>query len=242
MLHSNIKIRLNKYLASLGIASRRQADELIKQGKIRVNHQVVTQMGTKIDPDKDLVEFEGKKLEPETKTYLIYHKPKGVLSTTKDTHHRPTILDKVKYKVRLYPVGRLDKDSEGLILLTNDGDLAYRLTHPKFHIPKTYEVTILGQIKLDQIEKLQTGIQLEDGLSKPTKTTIIQKSARHSILEMILFEGRKRQIRRMMASLHLHILSLKRVAIGPILLGELKVGQNRALTTLEIKSLQQKQS
>ncbi len=236
-------IRLNKYLASIGIASRRQIDTLISQGKFSVNNSPA-QLGQQIDPEKDLIKFGEKTINPQKTEfeYIILNKPKGYLSTTRDTHTRKTILDLVKSKNRLYPIGRLDKDSEGLILLTNDGNLAYRLTHPKFHISKTYHVTVLGRVTDSQLSQLQAGIELEDGLTKPTKTRIISIGKRETVLEMILFEGKKRQIRRMCASLHLFVLKLERVAIGPIKLENLSLGKSRQLKPEEIKKLHSNQN
>lgn len=231
-------IRLNKYLASIGIASRRQIDTLISQGKFTVNEKTA-QLGQQIDPQKDKIMFGQKLIENQVfeLEYLILNKPRGYLSTTKDTHTRKTILDLVKTKNRLYPIGRLDKESQGLILLTNDGDLTNHLTHPKFHISKTYQVTVLGKVTDSQLNKLQSGIELEDGLTKPTKTRIIKIGNRETILEMVLYEGKKRQIRRMCSSLHLFILKLERVALGPIKLENLSLGKSRKLTAEEIKKL-----
>ncbi|HGJ64552.1 TPA: rRNA pseudouridine synthase [bacterium] len=231
-------IRLNKYLANLGVASRRRIESYIDQGKITVNGEIITQQGTKVDPAKDQITVFGKPIsKPQAFTYIILNKPKGIIATARDTHNRITVLDIVKSDVRLYPVGRLDQDSEGLILLTNDGDLTYKLTHPKFHIPKTYQVTILGRVSPYKIELLENGIELEDGVTQPTQVKIITQSEHDTVIEIVLHEGKKRQIRRMCASLHLHILALKRISMGTLQLEDLPKGQHRQLTREEIKKL-----
>jgi len=233
-------IRLNKYLALLGIASRRKADALITAGKIIINGVVTTKLGTKIRAGKDEIIVNGRKVNAKLKTptYIILNKPKGVVSTAKDPFGYTTVLDLVKSPVRLYPVGRLDQDSHGLILLTNDGDLTLKLTHPKYHIPKVYRVTILGFVADAKISQLRSGVTLEDGRTAPTKVTIITHSPRQTVLEMTLWEGKKRQIRRMCAALHLHLTDLQRIAIGPLVLAnELKLGKWRRLSTEEISSL-----
>jgi 23S rRNA pseudouridine2605 synthase len=235
-----MNIRINKYLASIGVASRRKVDELIDQEKISVNNKILKEKGYKIDPQKDEIKVDGKIVtltDNKECIYIILNKPQGVVSTTADTHNRHTILDLVKSQTRLFPVGRLDQDSRGLILLTNDGNLTYKLTHPKYHIAKTYLVKILGKVKLSQIEKLRIGIELEDGLTQPAKVKIVAQKQHQTILEIKLFEGKKRQIRAMCSALHLHVQDLQRIAIGTIKLGDLTEGKWRNLNAEEIKSL-----
>jgi 23S rRNA pseudouridine2605 synthase len=262
-MNSNL-IRLNKYLASQEIASRRQIDQMIEKGKIKINGQTA-KLGQKIDPDKDLILVNKKTIKPTSKDYeyIILNKPKNYTSTSSDPYAYKTVFDLVKTDKRLFIVGRLDKDSEGLILLTNDGELTQKLTHPKNHIPKTYEVLILGKTKEDKINQLKNGVKLDDCTTKPCKIKILNQDKLSSfisddftlpsdqfsgkyhspniidatLLEITLFEGKKRQIRRMAAALHLHVLSLKRTAIGSIKLGNLKTGQSKNFTSQQIKSL-----
>ncbi|NMC35640.1 rRNA pseudouridine synthase [Candidatus Beckwithbacteria bacterium] len=233
----NQNIRLNKYLAGLGVASRRAIDQLIEQGKVLVNDKQAV-VGQKIDPKTDKVLVNGKPVDQQPElAYFLFHKPKGILSTTKDTHFRKTVLDMVKVPYRLFPVGRLDKDSEGLILLTNDGELAYKLTHPKFHVPKTYHVTVLGRVNSHVLQNLKSGVDLEDGKTKPAQVKILSQIPHHTVLEIVLYEGRKRQIRRMCSVLHLHILRLIRVKIGNLELGDIKPGKLKRLSQKEVYKL-----
>lgn len=248
-------MRINKFLAQAGIASRRKVDDLIEEGKVTVNGKKAT-LGQEVKQSDDVLVNGQPITTPQPPTYIILNKPKGVTSTVYDPHARRTVMDLVKYSssdsekskndsshirsnnnTRLFPVGRLDEDSTGLILLTNDGELANRLTHPKFHIPKTYEVTILGEVSQIHIGKMESGIFLEEGKTAPAKVEIAYKSAHRTILNITIFEGKKRQIRRMTASLHLHILGLKRLSIGPISLGNLPSGKFRNLKAGELKAL-----
>lgn len=234
-------IRLNKWIASCGFASRRAADELIASKKVRVNGKPVTQMGVKIDPEKDSVEIGNKKLtSSNSKVYIIINKPTGVVSTAKDELDRPNVVSLVKLpNKRVYPVGRLDFDSRGLMLLTDDGELTYQLTHPKFHIPKVYNLTIRGVLTTADVQKMQKGVLLEDGFSKPFKVALIaaDPQIRLSQVEVVLNEGRKRQIRRMCQKLGWNLADLKRVKIGPLELGDLAEGSWRVLTNAEVDSL-----
>lgn len=231
------KIRINKYLAQQGVASRRAADQLITQGKVLVNGHPA-KLGEKIDPDTDKIEVNGLSVQSEVQLeYIALNKPKGFVSTTSDEFNRRKVTDLVPSKNRLFPVGRLDEDSHGLILLTNDGALAQRLTHPKFHLPKTYHLVIQGMVSDYQLDKLQHGIWLKEGKTLPTKVKILASKDNRTTLEMILFEGRNRQIRRMCGKLNLQLLDLARIAIGQVKLGSLKLGESRALTTEEVESL-----
>lgn len=232
-------MRINKYLASIGVASRRSIDGLIEEGRVKLNGKV-PKLGDQVDPGKDQVTVDGREVKGggEEKVYILLNKPIGYTSTSATIKGEKNVLELVQSNSRLFPVGRLDRDSTGLILLTNDGELAQKLTHPKFHIPKTYEVKVLGNVSKTQIEMMQKGIRLEEGITKPADVKIKSLSLpHHSILEITLYEGKKRQIRRMMAHLHLHVLELKRVSVGPIKLGALPIGKHRKLTTEEMKSL-----
>ena len=231
-------IRLNKYLSQQGLASRRQADTLISQGKVLVNDQPA-KLGTTIDPDKDTVKFLGKVVvsnKPELETYLVY-KPLGYVSTTSDPQGRPTVTSLVKSSTRLYPVGRLDQDSEGLILLTNDGDLGFRLTHPKHHVPKTYHALVTGNVTPTKLNRLRRGVMLKDGRTAPAQIEVIRPQGNKSLLSITIFEGRNRQIRRMFSTQKLEVEKLKRVAIGELELGDLKPGNSKKLDTKDLSSL-----
>jgi len=231
-------IRLNKYLSQQGLASRRQADTLISQGKVLVNDQPA-KLGTTIDPDKDTVKFLGKVVvsnKPELETYLVY-KPLGYVSTTSDPQGRPTVTSLVKSSTRLYPIGRLDQDSEGLILLTNDGDLAYRLTHPKHHVPKTYHALVTGNVTPTKLNRLRRGVMLKDGRTAPAQIEVIRPQGNKSLLSITIFEGRNRQIRRMFSTQKLEVEKLKRVAIGELELGDLKPGNSKKLDPKDLSSL-----
>lgn len=231
-------IRLNKYLSQQGLASRRQADTLISEGKVLVNDQPA-KLGTTIDPDKDTVKFLGKVVvsnKPELETYLVY-KPLGYVSTTSDPQGRPTVTSLVKSSTRLYPIGRLDQDSEGLILLTNDGDLAYRLTHPKHHVPKTYHALVTGNITPAKLNRLRRGVMLKDGRTAPAQIEMIRPQGNKSLLSITIFEGRNRQVRRMFSTQKLEVEKLKRVAIGELELGDLKPGNSKKLDTKDLSSL-----
>lgn len=232
------KVRLNKYLASLGIASRRHIDELIEKNKVIVNGRKAV-LGQKIDPLSDQVEVNGRNINHKKPNYIYIalNKPTGVISSTTDTHNRQTVLDLIDSDARLYPIGRLDYDSSGLILLTNDGDLSLKATHPRYHLPKTYLVTVEGRISPEKIFKLRHGVELEDGVTLPTQTSVISQKNGRTNLKIQLREGRNRQIRRMVAKLNLRIISLHRIAIGPIKLGELKAKEYRYLTSSELALL-----
>lgn len=231
-------VRINKYLSQLGLASRRQVDQLISQRRILINKKFAV-LGDKVDPEVDEVVVDKKIIPPHPQqlVYYLLHKPKFYLSTTVDTHGRKTVLDLVPTSPRVYPVGRLDFESTGLIILTNDGDLSLRLTHPRYHLPKTYLVTVLGKVTLDTINHLTRGVELEDGLTAPLKVKTISQNFGRTTLEMILYQGKKRQIRRMCSELHLHVLELHRLSIGSVTLGQLPSGKYRPLTPEEVNLL-----
>lgn len=222
-----MKLRLQKFLAKAGVASRRASEKLILEGKVMVNDKIVNELGTKVDPKVDLVKVNNKvcKIE-ENYVYIKMNKPIGVLTTVKDPYGRPTVMDILKnVDTRVYPVGRLDMDSEGLLLLTNDGQATFKLTHPKFEIPKTYIVCVKGPIQNGAITRLENGIMLEDGLTYPAEIKVFKVDKNSSKLSIKIHEGRNRQIRRMFEAVGHRVISLKRTQIGSISINELKSGQ-----------------
>jgi 23S rRNA pseudouridine2605 synthase len=227
--------RLQKILAKMGIASRRAAEEIILEGRVTVNGQVAT-LGMKADPSKDHIKLDGKLLtKPEPKVYLMMNKPKGVITTLSETEERPTVRDYLKgIRYRVFPVGRLDFDSEGLLLLTNDGDFAHSILHPSKKIPKTYHVKIKGIIEDEKIYKLRRGIKLDDGITAPAEVKKLRKAEENSWIEITIYEGRKRQVRRMLERVGHLVLKLKRVKINGIELGNLPSGEIRYLTPEEV--------
>lgn len=228
-------IRLNKYLAQQGLASRREADRLIADGLISVNGKVVREMGMKVDPEKDKINVSDQVLKRQEKlVYIMLHKPMGYVTSVKRTRaEKKIVLDLVKTKERVYPVGRLDKDTTGLLLLTNDGTLTYKLTHPSSECEKEYEVTVDGVIKKGQMEKLRTGVKL---WGKKTKETRVKKISPRK-MRIVLMEGKNRQIRRICQKVGLPVLQLKRIRIKELRLGNLPEGKWRNLTMEEIKTL-----
>jgi 23S rRNA pseudouridine2605 synthase len=231
--------RLHKVMARAGVASRRQSEELILRGQVSVNGRVVRELGVKVDPDTVVIEVMGKRVSPQAaKAYLVLNKPVGYLTTVTDPFGRPTVMSFVRdVEQNLFPVGRLDFNSEGLLLLTNDGDLAYRLTHPKHKMPKIYLVTVRGRPPSSAIWKLRQGVELEDGKTRPARVRILDKRPASTLLEISIGEGRKRQIRRMCQAIGYPVTKLKRIAVGPIALGDLKTGSVRRLSDQELADL-----
>ncbi len=230
-------VRLNKYLADLGVAARRKIPEVLGQGRVKVNGVVAAGPGQRINPDRDEVLLDNKKLSAPQKIYLALNKPFGIVSTTSDELGRATIASLVPRKTRLYPVGRLDKDSTGLIILTNDGQLSNLLSHPRHHLPKTYEVGVTGCAGEYQLQKLREGIELKEGRTAPAKVQVTANLPKRTTLEITIWEGRNRQIRRMCGKVGLTVVSLKRLSIGPVKLGYLKAGQWRELSQAEVEAL-----
>jgi len=231
-------MRLAKYLAHAGVASRRSAEALIAAGRVRVGGEVVTDPARDVDEHSD-VRLDGRALTgPEPRVLYALHKPVGVLSTARDTHGRPTVLDLVPADgLRLYPVGRLDLDSSGLLLLTNDGGLANRLTHPRYEIPKTYRARLGGGKLSDaSLRRLCTGVQLDDGRTAPARVRRVGGPSTNTI-ELTIHEGRNRQVRRMCQAVGHPVLELVRIQFGPLALGDLPVGSYRRLSDAEIERL-----
>ncbi len=230
-------MRLNKYLANLGIASRRAVVGNIKNGDVEVNGLVVTAPGAEVDPQRDQILFKGKRIEQPKLTYFMLNKPVGVVSTVSDELGRKTVTTLIKNKQRLYPIGRLDQDTSGLIILTNDGELTNKLTHPKFHTPKTYQLLVQGQPSGLMLQKLANGVKLKEGITAKAKIKVLKNLAHASVLEITLFEGKNRQIRRMCGVVGIQLLKLKRIAIGDLQLGDLKEGGYRELSSREVEQL-----
>jgi len=230
--------RLQKILSEMGIASRRASEELILEGRVTVNGQVAT-LGTKADAAKDHIKLNGKLLlRPEPKVYLIFNKPRGVVTTLRDPEGRPTVKDFLKrIKYRVFPIGRLDYDSEGLLLLTNDGDFAQSLLHPSKKIFKTYLVKAKGEPDEAKIQRLRKGIKLMEGVTAPAKIKKLQKTENNTWFEMSIHEGKKRQIRRMFKEINHPVLKLTRIKFGTLSLGDLKPGGYRFLTAEEIEKM-----
>lgn len=225
--------RLNKYIASCGICSRRKAEELISKGKVEINGQVVTNLGYKIDIN-DIVKVEGKIIaKEEEKIYIALNKPKGYVTTNYDQFNRKNVIDLIHENVRVYPIGRLDMYTEGLLLLTNDGEFANAVMHPRNKIEKTYVVTTDTLINVDQIENLKNGVNIGDYITKPAKVRRISKEK----IEIIISEGKNRQIRRMCDAVGINLLNLKRIRVGNIKLGDLQTGKYRYLTEEEKKNM-----
>ncbi len=232
------KIRLQKFISECGVASRRKAEELIAAGKVKVNGKPAS-IGDKVDPKRDTVMVMGKKVVKSKKnTYIMLHKPRGFITTLSDEMGRKCVAQLIEdVGTRVYPVGRLDRDSEGLLLLTDDGEFANALTHPTHHVPKTYRVTIRPSIDEEQITKLTTGIEIDGRMTMPSEVRIIEKKEGRVVLEIIIYEGRNRQIRKMCDALGLEVARLKRTQIGSVKLGMLKQGDWRNLTDEEVHKL-----
>ena len=230
--------RLQKYMAHCGIASRRKCEELILAGKVLVNGKVVTELGTRVNTEFDMVKVEGQLIQPEEqKLYIILNKPVGYVTTVKDEKNRPTVLDIVKVKERIYPIGRLDYNTSGLLLLTNDGDVYNRVIHPRQIVNKTYIATVEGQIVRGTIEKFETGIDIGGYVTAPANLEVLSSNKTSSKVKIIIHEGKNRQIRRMCERVGTPVITLKRIKVGLIDLGDLPVGSWRYLTETEINYL-----
>lgn len=231
-------VRLQKYMADCGIASRRKSEELIAAGKVKVNGETA-HIGDKVDPKRDQVTVEGRKVRQEKELlYIMLHKPRGFISTMSDEMDRKCVAELVAdVGVRVYPVGRLDRDSEGLLLFTNDGAFANNMTHPSRHVSKVYRVTIRPDITEDQVAQMMAGMMIDGRKTLPAEVRVLQKFDDRTVLEVTLVEGRNRQIRKMCEALGLEVARLKRTAIGPVKLGMLKQGKWRELTPQEVAAL-----
>ena len=233
--------RLQKFIANQGICSRRKAEEYITSGRIKVNGNVIMELGTKIDPNKDVVEVDGKKISniAGKKVYILLNKPIGYVTTTRDQFNRNTVLDLVNVKEKVLPVGRLDMYTSGAIILSNDGDFIYKITHPKYEVEKTYNVTLKGQVTDKEIEQLRNGVQIENYVTGKAKVKIlrIDKEKDLSRVEIIIHEGKNREVRKMCEAIGRKVLALHRTKIGNISVKDLRLGTWRYLRPNEIKSL-----
>lgn len=231
-------VRLQKIIAEAGVTSRRKAEELMLEGRVRVNGRVVDELGAKADPLKDKIEVDGRNISHKgPPTYILLNKPKGYISSVSDPLKRPVVVDLIKGGTRVFPVGRLDYDAEGVLLLTNDGDLANRLIHPKFDVPKKYLVKVKDVPTQEEIQKLEKGVYLEDGRTLPAKARFIRKTQENSWIELTVTEGRNRLVKRMCLAIGHPVAKLKRVEFAGIKLGSLNPGQYRLLTKKEVERL-----
>lgn len=231
-------MKIAHYLARCGAASRRQAEELVRGGRVKVNGVLIIDPAARTNPDSDLVELDGQAVYREEFVYILLNKPAGYLSTVSDSRGRPTVLDLVPAAgKRVYPVGRLDFDTEGLLLLTNDGDFTNHMIHPRYKIDKTYWVWVKGLVAAPGLKKLQRGVELEDGITAPAQVRILKQSRGNSLLEIIIHEGRKRQVKRMCLAISHPVLSLKRTGFGFLTLEGVATGKFRYLNTAEVSRL-----
>ncbi len=234
-------MRINKYIALCGVASRRKAEELILAGRIKVNDNVVTELSYQVDEENDIVKVDDKIIKEENKlVYILLNKPEGYITTVKDQFDRESVLDLVTdIKERVYPIGRLDYETSGLLLLTNDGDLTYKLTHPKHEVDKTYVARVKGKLTPDEIKMFKSGLKIEDYVTAPAKLKVIRYDEKSdvSLLEIKIHEGKNRQVRKMCKAINHPVLRLKRTAMGKIRIGECEIGKYRHLTEDEVKYL-----
>ncbi len=235
------EVRLQKFLANNGICSRRKAEEHILNGDVQVNGNTVTELGVKVVVGKDEVTFKGKKVgqDVQNKVYILLNKPIGYVTTTKDQFGRDTVLDLVKVKEKVLPVGRLDMYTSGAIILTNDGDFIYKITHPKYEIEKTYNVTLKGKVTAEEVEKLRKGVEIEDYISGEAKVKILKIDEEKDIsrLEITIHEGKNREVRKMCAAIDKKVLALHRSKIGHLQVKDLKLGTWRYLKKHEVERL-----
>ena len=234
------EIRLQKYLAEAGIASRRKCEEYITDGRIKVNGKIINELGTKVNPEKDEIYFDDKKIEnKEELVYILLNKPIGYVTTAKDQFNRDTVMNLIKIKERVVPVGRLDMYTSGALLLSNDGNFVYKITHPKHEINKTYTVTLKGIVTKEDVEKLEKGVDIGGYTTKPAKVKILKTDIEKNIsrLEITIHEGKNRQVRKMCEAIGKKVQALHRKKIGNISVKTLKIGQWRYLTKKEIQEL-----
>ena len=237
----NQEMRLQKFLAQAGVASRRKAETLIEDGKVRVNGEVIKELGKKIDPTVDIVIYNGKKIEiGKENVYILLNKPIGYVTTVRDQFNRESVLDLVKLGKRLVPVGRLDMYTSGALILTNDGDFVYKVTHPKHEVEKTYTVTIKGIVTDEEVLKLKKGVEIEDYITKPAKVKILKtdEDKNFSRLEIIIHEGKNKQVRKMCEAIGHEVLALHRSQIAGIVVKDIPIGSWRYLNQKEVDKIE----
>ncbi len=231
-------MRLNKYIAAAGLASRRKADELVKAGKVKINGTILDEPGYDVAPG-DMVEVNGSVIEPIKKQiYIMLNKPKGYITSAEDDKDRPTVMDLVgDLDVRLFPVGRLDYNTSGLLLMTNDGEFAYHMTHPKHQVEKVYRAKVSGVLSGERLARLRKGVDIGGFVTSPAKVKVLKQMERSAYVEIRIYEGKNRQIRKMFAAVGNKVVDLERMAIGNLYLGHLKAGHYRKLTLQEVEYL-----
>ncbi len=233
-----MEIRLQKYLADCGVASRRKAEELILKGLVKVNGKVITELGTKVNDARDKVEFNGEILKVKNrKIYILLNKPAGYISASKDQFDNPSVLHLIDIKERIFPVGRLDKDTTGALILTNDGDFSYLLTHPKHEVNKVYIAEVVGRPTDEEMRTFMKGVYVDGKKTSPAKIRIIKETKKNSVIEIIIHEGRNRQVKKMCEEIGHKVISLHREAIGAVNVNGLKEGRWRYLTDGEIEKM-----
>ena len=232
-------MRLQKYMAQSGIASRRKSEQMILQGRVKVNDIIINELGTQVNPKRDIVKVDGKRIELEDKkVYIMLNKPKSYVTTLGDEHNEKIVLDLIRdIEERIFPIGRLDKDTTGLLLMTNDGDLAYKLTHPKYEIPKKYIAEVEGTPNAKKLNRFRKGLRIDGRITSKAYIRIIKKRKDSSILEISIHEGRNRQVRKMCEYIRHPVIELNRIGLGDLRLGDLELGKWRYLTKKEIEYL-----
>jgi len=233
-----MSVRLDKFLAQSGVASRRHSKSIISAGRVAINGKTVLACGTRVKPNVDIIELDGERVLPENKkVYIMLNKPAGYISTSRDERTRPTVLHLLTdIPVRVYSVGRLDADTEGLLLLTNDGEFAHKLTHPRYHVDKVYLAWVEGRPSKESLEQLRNGVEIKDGLTAPAKVTVVKQTKTRTRLKIVIHEGKKRQIKQMCRCVGHKVQHLKRMQIGTLKLGNLPTGKYRYLSHQEVES------
>jgi pseudouridine synthase len=225
-------------LAHAGVASRREAEQMMVEGRVWVDGRPATQLGTRVDPDSARIEVDGRRVNVRVgQDYVLLNKPAGYVTTASDPQRRPTVMDLVRSKTRVSPVGRLDADTQGLLILTNDGELAHRLTHPRYQVPRTYLAEVRGAMPQEACRKLMSGVRLEDGPARANRARIVRRGRARTQVELVLTEGRKREVRRMLEAVGYPVIKLVRTRFGPIDVRGLKAGATRPLTPEEVGEL-----
>ena len=233
-------MRLQKFLADCGVASRRKSEELISSGRVKVNGKTVTKMGFKVEPETDSVCVDGKNIALERhKVYILLNKPKGYVTTVREQFNRKKVVDLINVPYRIFPVGRLDYNTSGFLILTNDGELTYKLTHPKFEVPKVYVAKIRGIPSRDKLNSFESGLKVENYVTAPAKIRVLKKLGKDCLVEITIQEGKNHQIRKMWDAIGHPVLELERIKMGKINIGDLEVGNWRYLTEQEVKYLKQ---